>query len=98
MVTTAFVVAEVHTLVLRWRDIRTADRFLHLAFDSRAHTIIEVTQEMTAAAMARWIRRYEDKKFSLCDAISFEVMHRERIARALTFDRHFVVAGYEILE
>ena len=32
------------------------------------------------------------------NAVSFEVMRRERITHALTFDRHFSLAGYEILE
>lgn len=97
LVTTAFVVAEVHALVLRWRDVRMADRFLELAFDSGSHAIIETNQELVGTAIARWIRRYADQEFSLCDAVSFEVMRRERIAQALTFHRHFVVAGYKIL-
>jgi predicted nucleic acid-binding protein len=97
LVTTAFVIAEVHTLILRWRDVRVGERFLSVAFDSASHTIVDVNQELIAAAIARWIHRYDDQDFSLCDAVSFEVMRRERLEHALTFNRHFTVAGYEIL-
>lgn len=38
-----------------------------------------------------------NKRFSLCDAISFELMQRERLVKALTFDQHFATAGFEIL-
>jgi predicted nucleic acid-binding protein len=33
----------------------------------------------------------------LCDAVSFEVMRRERITSALATDRHFAVAGFDIV-
>jgi predicted nucleic acid-binding protein len=92
-----FVIAEVHTLVLRWRDARAARRFLEAAVESGAHTIAPVDAELVEAAVARWIRGYADQSFSLCDAISFEVMRRERIATALTYDQHFAVVGFEIL-
>ena len=35
----------------------------------------------------------EDKYWSLTDCISFEVMHRRQITKALTADRHFEQAG-----
>lgn len=42
-------------------------------------------------------RDYLDKEWSLVDCISFVVMRREKISQALTFDQHFVQAGFEIL-
>jgi predicted nucleic acid-binding protein len=98
LVTTPLVVAEVHTLILRWRDPATAARFLAVALDPNAHVLHEVDSELIAAAMARWIFRYADQSFSLCDAVSVEVMRRARLTRCLTYDRHFSVAGYQILD
>jgi len=35
-----------------------------------------------------------DKTYSLCDAVSFVLMHRRRISEALTTDRHFEQEGF----
>jgi len=54
-------------------------------------------RRLEQAAVESWMRPRVDQGFSLCDAVSFEVMQRERVKRALTFDRHFAAAGFEIL-
>jgi predicted nucleic acid-binding protein len=40
-------------------------------------------------------QRNRDKRYSLTDAVSFTVMKRMRLQVALTFDRHFLQAGFE---
>lgn len=97
LVTTPLVAAEMHTLILRWRGPRAGLFFLETVFESGAHVIAPLDDDVIDAAVSRWIRRFSDKSLSLADAVSLEVMRRERISRALTFDRHFVDAGYEIL-
>jgi uncharacterized protein len=97
LVTTPFVIAEMHSLILRWRGVADGERFLSVAFESGAHVVVSPDAELVQAAMDRWIRRYHDHPFSLCDAISFEVMRREGLSRALTFDQHFAIAGFELL-
>ena len=97
LVTTPLVAAEMHTLLLRWRGPRAGVFFLESVFESGGHVVASVDVELIDAAVARWIRRFSDKAISLADAVSFEVMRRERITRALTFDRHFADAGFEIL-
>jgi len=97
LVTTPLVAAETHILILRWRGPRAGAFFLETVFESGAHVIVPVDDELINAALSRWIRRFADKPLSLADAVSFEVMRRERISRALTFDRHFADAGFEIL-
>lgn len=42
-------------------------------------------------------RRRPDKEWSLTDCISFEIMRRLAIADAITGDRHFAQAGFNIL-
>ncbi|MEX2153078.1 MAG: PIN domain-containing protein [Gemmatimonadaceae bacterium] len=97
LVTTPLVAAEMHTLILRWRGPRAGTFFLETVFETGAHVIASLDDDLIDAAISRWIRRFADKRLSLADAVSFEVMRRERITRALTFDRHFMEAGFEIL-
>jgi predicted nucleic acid-binding protein len=97
LVTTSLVVAEMHAMVLRWANIRAGQDFLELALETGTHTVVDADPELLGAAVARWIKRFNDKPFSLCDAVSFEVMRRERITRVLTFDKHFTMAGFEIV-
>lgn len=97
LVTTALVAAEMQTLLLRWRGPKAATYFLETVFESGAHQVVHTDDDLAGAALARWIRRFADKHISLTDAVSFEVMRRERVSRALTFDRHFADAGYQVL-
>jgi len=50
----------------------------------------------TALFYAGWayFQRYQDKKYSLTDCISFIVMQQLGIQRSFTFDQHFVQAGF----
>lgn len=96
LVTTNLVVAEAHQLLLV-RDYRgTALEFLRFA---RAPGLLVVasTPELEQRATADWIERYSDHDFSLCDAVSFVVMRERGIRQALTFDRHYAAAGFEML-
>ena len=97
LVTTPLVIAEMHTLLLRWRGPTAGAFFLDAALASGAHMVAALDEELLDVALTRWIRKFADKPVSLADAVSFEVMRRERIAQALTFDRHFADAGYELL-
>lgn len=55
-----------------------------------------VGEEIHQAAMTLLFAR-PDKAYSLCDAVSFVLMRRRSILRALTTDRHFVQEGFERL-
>lgn len=93
--TTSLVVAEMHPFVVRRSGIRSGQRFLESALGGAIH-VVYPDAELIRAAFAGWIARYGDQRFSLCDAVSFEVMRRERITKALAFDRHFAAAGFDI--
>ena len=43
------------------------------------------------------IERFHDQDFSLTDAVSFELMVREGLSEAFAFDRHFTVAGFQLV-
>lgn len=58
--------------------------------------IIPQTTEQFRSALDRYTRA-TDKSWSLTDCASFQIMDRERMTTAITYDQHFVQAGYEAL-
>lgn len=97
LVTTNLVVAEMHILLARRHDSGTALSFLESLYRDPAHEVRFVTRELEAAAVGQWIRPFADRTLSLADAVGFEVMRTEGIARALAYDRHFGDAGFEMV-
>jgi predicted nucleic acid-binding protein len=58
--------------------------------------IVRLTPELFDRAVALYARR-PDKEWSLTDCISFIVMQDHDIVEALTADRDFVQAGFQVL-
>jgi predicted nucleic acid-binding protein len=58
--------------------------------------IVPTTDELLDAGVDLYVNR-PDKQWSLTDCISFVVMEREGIADALTGDKHFEQAGFNVL-
>ena len=94
---TPMILGESHALFLRLLGRDNAVAALESALTDPTHVVIPVDEELVTKAVERWLRPYRDQGFSLCDAVSFEVMQREGITRALSIDRHFVTAGFEIV-
>lgn len=97
LVTTNLVVAETHTIVMREAGVAAALELLDDVASDASHEIVYATSDLQSAAVDRWLRPYREHRFSLTDAVSFEVMRQRGLRRALALDRHFVTAGYEIL-
>ena len=94
LVTTNFVVAELHALMLTRVGPNEANALL-VALDQSRTLIIraEAADEFRARSI---VRQYGDHGYSLTDAISFAVMDRLHINRAFTFDQHFTRYGITI--
>lgn len=60
-------------------------------------TRIPSTGPARAEKARAWFFRYRDKDFSFTDCTSFVVMKERRLRSALTCDRHFRQAGFEML-
>ncbi|MGV0025225.1 type II toxin-antitoxin system VapC family toxin [Phormidesmis priestleyi] len=64
--------------------------------DSTIHICIQqrrVDEPIHRAAVELLIAR-QDKTYSLCDAVSFILMHQRGVTEALTTDRHFEQEGF----
>ena len=88
---------EMHTLIVREQGARAGGALLDAIYADPLYTIITATRDLESAATDRWRRPYQDHRFSLTDAISFEVSRSERIEEALALDHHIEVAGYRLL-
>ncbi len=83
--------------------------FLYLMGPARARAIVtdlmndpmcewrDVSGELVTAAVRAWLERFRDQRFSLADAVNFEVMLRDGLVQAFAFDRGFRTAGFEML-
>jgi hypothetical protein len=60
-------------------------------------TIVHLTPELFTKGFALY-RQYQDKTWSLVDCISIVVMREAHIDQVLSFDRHFIQAGFTVLD
>jgi len=97
LVTTNLVLAEAHPLLARRLGIAAGRQFLDRTAQHPHQRTIWADQELTEAAVQRWLRKFPTATFSLTDVVSFEVMRREGIKEAFAFDHHFRVAGFGLV-
>jgi predicted nucleic acid-binding protein len=95
---TVLVLAELHGHLLRRVDPVTARRVVQALQSDRAFEWHDVPTDLVARALEVWIGRFTDQRFSLTDAVTFEVMRREKLSRAFAFDSDFVTAGFRLME
>lgn len=58
--------------------------------------VVHLTQDLIEKALALY-RSHQDKAWGLVDCVSFVVMREASVDSALTFDRHFEQAGFQLL-
>jgi uncharacterized protein len=90
---TNYLVVETHALLLRRLGRTLARRWLLEA----KPPVLKVTSSEEAMAVELLVQ-FEDKDWSLCDAISFAVMLQRKVRSAFSFDHHFGQIGrFEVL-
>ena len=95
LLTTNYIVAETHTLLLNRIGYTTALQVIEELYKSQ--TRIYRVREAEERKALEIIRTYTDKKFSLVDAISFATMERFHVTQAFAFDHHFAQYGFSLL-
>lgn len=96
LLTTQLVLAEIVTHLRRRAGWEVSRRVGEALLSSRGIEIVGLDDDQLQAAWREFVRN-PDPKLSFCDAASFVLMRERGIQGALTFDRHFADAGFEVL-
>ncbi|HEY7034640.1 MAG TPA: PIN domain-containing protein [Thermomicrobiales bacterium] len=96
LLTTNYVVAEAHALLLNRAGRHLAWVFLQEVVAGGDVALVRVGEDDEQRAL-EILESYHDKDFSLTDAASFAIMERLGIVEAFTFDRHFLQFGFAVL-
>ena len=97
LITSNLVVAELHGLVTRRRGTGIGLALLDQLHTDPRYEVHFVDRTLETAAIDHWIRPFRDQRFSLTDAVSFEIMRRDGIRQAFAIDRRFSAAGFELI-
>lgn len=94
----ALVLAEFHGHLLRRTEPVRARIVIAALLQDPLIEWHDATVDLVNESIERWITRFADQRFSLTDAVTFEIMRREKILLAFAYDFDFVVAGYKLLK
>ena len=94
LVTSSYIFDEVVTFFNSRNKHAKAVEIGKLLLESPSVNLIHIDERLFYEAW-RYFIRHSDKTYSLTDCASFILMRRLRIRAALTFDQHFVQAGFE---
>jgi predicted nucleic acid-binding protein len=94
---TPLVLAELHGLLLYRRGPDVARRVVTALRSDTGYEWVAVDPNLVDAAVSGWLERFVDQTFTLCDAVSFEVMRRGKLKAAFAYDQHFETAGFDRL-
>ena len=92
------VLAELHGHLIRRIAPDAARRTVAALLADPAFEWHGATPELLQGAIDQWLTRFSDQAFSLTDAVTFELMRRERMSVAFAYDKDFVTAGFELLD
>jgi uncharacterized protein len=94
--TTDYVIDETLTLTKARINAQTALALLDRIEASEAVAMEDIAPERFVAAKT-YFRKHADHGYSFTDCTSFVLMRELKITAALTTDRHFKEAGFEVL-
>ena len=95
LITTDAVLLEIGNALARNYKNEAVEIIEHF-FGSDEVEIVRLTPELFAQAFTLY-KTHQDKAWGLVDCISFLVMKQAEVSQALTFDQHFVQAGFQAL-
>jgi len=94
LVTTSYVFDEVVTFLKSRGYHDKAVEVGNRLIDSASVSLVQVDESLFQMAW-EYLQGHRDKAYSLTDCVSFVLMNRLGITKALAFDHHFTQAGFE---
>ena len=95
--TSNFVLDETFTLLARRAGYDFAVQRAKNIYASQALNIFRPDKKDELNAI-NYFGKYADQHVSFTDCISFILMRREKIHRVFSFDRHFAMAGFDLVQ
>jgi len=96
LITTSYIFSEVTTFFnsrnLHEKAVQIGNRLIK----SASIKLVHVGQTSFFEAWNYFVQ-HQDKKYSFTDCVSFVLMKRFNMRKALSFDKHFIMAGFETL-
>ncbi len=96
IMTSNFVLDETFTLLARQTNYDFSAKIARIIYQSSVINIIRPTHDTELRALA-FFEKFSDQKVSFTDCISFQLMKEHRIKMTFSFDRHFKLAGFDLL-
>ena len=96
LVTTDAVLLEVGNALSRFARPQ-ASLIIHHFQTAEEVTLVPLNPILFNTAM-HWFDKHQDKTWGLVDCVSFAVMTEMQLSRVLAFDRHFVQAGFQLVD
>jgi len=99
LLTTNLIIGETYTWLRRKAGFSEAIRFYEIAarkaeLSQLALIYVDYLLERRAAQI---LRKYSDHELSFADAVSFALMEQMKVKKAFAYDRHFVTAGFKVV-
>lgn len=99
LITTNLVLGETYTWLRIKSDSKTAHDYLTSLQRKKELGQLEIyfsdyDLELTAGLL---LRKYADHPFSYADAVSLALMMKTGLQKAFAYDRHFITAGYTLI-
>ncbi|MEE8397997.1 MAG: hypothetical protein V3S89_03255 [Desulfobacterales bacterium] len=95
LVTSNYILDESLTLIRMRLGMEAAEKWWDMVAESPRCSIEWVTPERMEKSIS-WFLRWQDQSFSFTDCTSFVLMRELGIKDALTGERHFTTAGFQI--
>jgi uncharacterized protein len=97
ILTTNLVLAEIHRLLLHRAGVQAAAAALQ-KFETSGHVEIIFSAHSSHKSAKEWLDQLRAHPISYADAVSFSVMKTAGCCDALSYDRHFNIAGFKVCQ
>ncbi|HNZ27816.1 MAG TPA: PIN domain-containing protein [Spirochaetota bacterium] len=96
-VTSNYIIDELITLLrARKIQINLFSNFIDSLIEEKIMTVYRITHELELKSW-KIMKKYKEHNFSFTDCTSFVVMKMKKINKVLTFDEHFKIMRFEII-